>query len=298
MDAPAVASLGYRIDFLESEVPLPHPASGVPVRHLDYTHFSVLLDPVRRLALCTGVNIDGDRLIDLGRGDDWHLDERIPEAEQTGGAVYSANSLDRGHLVRRRDPVWGDRETAARANVDTFVYTNAAPQAAEFNQSKELWLGLEDHILNYAEGNRNRVSVFTAPVLALDDPLYRGVGIPQRFWKVAAWSTTAPGALDSQSSEGAPTGLRAAAFILDQSRQLADAELNDEAARALIDGDPPPLGPYLTYQVPVVDVQGLTGLDFGSLVADDVLAPALTGRAGAPPRIGWMPLSATGDIVL
>ena len=288
MDATTPDRAGYMHDFLALPVALPAPAVGSPVRELAYTHFTVLLDPVRRLAQSTGVNIDGELLLDLDRGDDWHLDDRIPENEQTGPDVYAGNDLDRGHLVRRRDPVWGDRATAARANVDTFSYTNAAPQAGEFNQSKELWLGLEDHVLAYAQANRNRISVFTAPVLALNDPLYRGVGIPQAFWKVVAWTTGASGA----------DALRAAAFVLDQSPQLSDIDLNDASAQALIDGSPPPLGPYFSYQVPVDDVASLTGLDFGALVDADVMAPVLAGRADGSPRTGWVRLRTEDDITV
>lgn len=288
MDAMTPERAGYRSDFLAVPVALPAPTAGTPLRELRYTHFSVLLDPVRRLARSTGVNIDGDALTDIERGDDWHLDDRIPEDEQVGEAVYARNDLDRGHLVRRRDPVWGDRATAEQANLDTFAYPNAAPQAGDFNQSKELWLGLEDHVLAYAQTNRNRISVFTSPVLALNDPLYRGVGIPQAFWKVAAWTT----AVDGIAS------LRAAAFVLDQSSQLVDIDLNDASAQALIDGGPPPLGPYLSYQVPVEDVESLTGLDFGELVMADVMAPVLAGRADGSPRTGWVRLRNDDDITL
>jgi endonuclease G len=288
MDATTFDRAGYSPDFLAVAIELPAPAAGTPVRELPYTHFTVLLDPVRRLALSTGVNIDGDALLDLDRADDWHLDERVPATEQTGEAVYARNDLDRGHLVRRRDPVWGDRRTAEQANVDTFAYTNAAPQANDFNQSKDLWLGLEDHVLAYAQTNRNRISVFTAPVLALNDPLYRGVGIPQAFWKVAAWTT----------EEAGTAALRAAAFVLDQAPQLTDIDLNDASAQALIDGSPPPLGPYLSYQVPVEDVASLTGLDFGDLVTADVMAPVIAGRADGSPRTGWVRLRTEDDIAV
>ena len=123
---------------------------------LDYVHFTVVLDTGRRLARVTGVNVDGARIVEVPRGDDWRFDDRIPEAWQAGPAVYARNDLDRGHLVRRRDPVWGPPDVAARANADTFRYPNAAPQQAEFNQSLELWNGLEDHVLAYATVNAQR----------------------------------------------------------------------------------------------------------------------------------------------
>ena len=90
-------------DFLSVSAPLPAVLSGLTVRELPFTHFTVLLQPERRLAVATGVNVDGAQLLDLDRGDDWHLDPRVPAEEQTGPEVYADNDLDRGHLVRRRD---------------------------------------------------------------------------------------------------------------------------------------------------------------------------------------------------
>ena len=279
MDAES-SPAGYVTDFLGRSVPLPVPGAGTPVRELAYTHFTVLLDPSRRLAVVTGVNIDGDQLVDVPRGDDWHLDARLPVHEQTGEAVYANNDLDRGHLVRRRDPVWGSESAARQANRDTFAYTNAAPQAAEFNQSKHLWLGLEDHVWNYARTNENRISVFTAPVLTAEDPLYRGVEIPQSFWKIAAWT----------SLEENIVILHAAGFVLDQSAQLSEIELGTAQALARIQGSPPPLGPYRTYQVPVAEIIRLTGVAMPELAEADVLAPVLALGAADGSRQHWIEL--------
>ncbi|GAA1956970.1 DNA/RNA non-specific endonuclease [Agromyces allii] len=245
---------------------------------LDYVHFTVVLDSVRRLARVTGVNIDGASLVDVPRGDDWRFDERVPEDWQTGPAVYAANDLDRGHLVRRRDPVWGTPEVAARANSDTFHFTNAAPQAGGFNQSEELWLGLEDHVLGHAEANRLRLSVFTAPVLAVDDPPYRGIRIPLRFWKIAAWNRSVDG---SEGGELAATG-----FVLDQSPLVDTSEVVAPAP-----GEVPPLGPFRTFQVPIADIAAITGLAMPDLVAADVLPQTVAAA-------GWRRLAAASDILL
>ncbi|WP_019135217.1 DNA/RNA non-specific endonuclease [Cellulomonas massiliensis] len=238
------------------------------MRELPSTHFTVLLDPARRLAAATAVNVDGSALVDVPRGDDWHLDPRVPADEQAGPELYARNDLDRGHLVRRRDPVWGEAATAARANRETFAYPNAAPQASAFNQGESLWVGLEDHVLGYAQAWRLRVSVLTGPVLAPDDPVYRGVALPRRFWKVAAWVADEPG-----PGGAAPLAarLRATAFVLDQSSLLGPVATR----RALEAGGPPPLGPFRTYQVPVADVAVLTGVDLGPLPAADVLEPVV-----------------------
>ncbi|MFC5931657.1 DNA/RNA non-specific endonuclease [Cryobacterium melibiosiphilum] len=288
MNASLLYPSGYNIEFLQISLPLPAPPAGTLIRELLYTHFTVLLDPARRLAIATGVNIDGDRLVTVDRADDWHLESLIPAYEQAGEGVYARNDLDRGHLVRRLDPVWGDKPTVRRANYDTFTYTNAAPQAAAFNQSKQLWLGLEDHVLTYARTNGNRISVFTAPVLSAQDPIYRGVKIPQAFWKIAAWTTTTEGS----------TVLHAAGFVLDQSPQLEDLDLDTVRAPALMYGTPPPLGPYRTYQVPIVDIVDLTGLTLTALSEADVYAPTPAIRKDTDRRTRWVELGDPAGIRL
>jgi endonuclease G len=273
---------GYDAEFLGFTVPLP--VSPVEVRVLDYTHFSVLLDPSRRLAAATACIVDGASLLALRRTGRWRLDGRVPAAEQAGQELYSGNPLDRGHLVRRLDPVWGDAETAARANHDTFTFTNAAPQVNRFNQSKELWNGLEDHVLAYAAAHDHRIAVQTGPVFTADDPLYRGVRIPRLFWKVVAW--VGPG---GASEVGAPDGgvsdgvLQATGFVLDQTPQLDDARLQEITAQALAREDIPPLGPFRTYQVPVADIAALTRLGLGPLLGADVLAEPPPTPSGSRP---------------
>lgn len=267
---------GYDPDFLTIAVPAPAPAPDRELVELAYVHFSIAIDPERRLAAHTAVNIDGAALVDVSRsGDEWDLDPRLPAEQQSGAELYARNDLDRGHLVRRRDPVWGDPATARRANRDTFFYTNAAPQASAFNQSKELWLGLEDYLLGAAEAADSRLSVFTGPVFRDDDPVYRGVLIPLRFWKVAAW--VAGGAL------------RATAYLLEQTPRLgARAVERGASERGELE-----LGPFRTFQVPVDDVAELTELDLGPLVEADRLAPVPTAMPG-----GWRELESTADIRL
>lgn len=258
---------GYDAGFLATPLPMPRPA--VDVRSLSYPRFSVLLEPQRRLAAVTAVNIDGARLREVPRTGDWRLDPRIPADEQTGPDVYARNDLDRGHLVRRRDPGWGDADEARASTEATFFYPNAAPQAAGFNQSKELWLGLEDHVLAYAETTDQRVSVFTAPVLDVDDPPYRGIRIPLRFWKIAAWQ--------------GQDGLSATGFILDQS------ELVDTSEGLLAS---PPLGAFRTFQVPIGDIADMTDIDFNALPEADVLTEQ-TVRPGT-----WRTLVTAHDVIL
>ncbi len=257
---------GYDPDFLGIPLPLPDPAQSTT--RLDYPRFSVLLDTARRFAAVTAVVIDGAALREQPRTGEWRLDPRVPIDAQAGPDVYSRNDLDRGHLVRRRDPGWGSAAEARDATEATFFYTNAAPQAAGFNQSKELWLGLEDHVLAYAESTDQRLAVFTAPVLGDDDPPYRGVRVPLRFWKIAAWR------------QG--DALSAAGFVLDQS------DLVDTRQGLVV----PPLGAFRTFQAPVADIAAEAGIDVGPLAEADTLV-----RRGLRP-IAPREVRDVGDIVV
>lgn len=240
---------GYDPDFLRDSVELPGPAGSTIL--LDYTHFSIRLRAARRLAVVAAVNINGRELVPLAREGVWHFDTRLPRNVQAGPEVYQNNDLDRGHLVRRLDPVWGDEATARTANQDTFTYSNAAPQASDFNQGMELWRGLEDHVLSHADKYDARISVFTGPVLADDDLPYRGVQIPRKFWKIAVWTM-----------EGR---LAAAGFLLDQSPMLGKEELARAIRERLLADEPPPLGPFRTFQVPVRQISALSGIPLARL---------------------------------
>ena len=194
----------------------------------------------------TAVNIDGTSQSQPAAADNWFLDPRIPANAQSGNELYRNNNLDRGHMVRRLDPVWGQPAVARAANNDTFFYTNACPQHAELNQ--RVWNDLEDYILTNADQRNLKISVFTGPVLAGADPAYRGIRIPLDYWKVVVMV----------KSNGQ---LSATAYMLTQ-KQLAD---DFEAPGFLF-------GRFRTYQVPIARVETEAGLSFGNLSDFDPLA--------------------------
>lgn len=206
---------------------------------LDYTHFSVSMSRSRRLALYVGVNIDGGLHVDVLRSNDsWAYDGRLPMDAQLGDELYANNGLDRGHLVRRQDPNWGDEATVA--NLDTFHFTNCSPQMSAFNQ--KTWLELEDYILDNTQRWKARATVFTGPVLAADDRVYRGAKIPKAFWKVVAYL----------GDDGKPS---ASAYMIDQSRELGQLDLV--------------FGQLRTYRRSVLQIEQLTGIRFGNLADYD-----------------------------
>lgn len=259
---------GYAADFLgsgERLVPLPRlngwandvaPVAGAADGILHYEHFSVIQSKSRRLPLVTAVNIDGEKQRKLDRQGDWKLDARLALADQIGNELYANNRLDRGHMVRRRDPGWGEPAEAARGEADTFHYTNSVPQHQDLNQKD--WVRLEDYLLGAAETLGFRASVFTGPVFRTTDKRLRrqpgaeDVQIPEEFWKVAVMIN-------------ADTGqLHATAYVLTHGPLIRDMT---EAAFVF--------GQHDSYQVPITLVEEATGLDFGALRTFDPMSVAV-----------------------
>jgi endonuclease G, mitochondrial len=224
---------------------------------LKYTHFSVVMNAARRFAYYTATNIDGAQSIRLDRGNDrWHFDPRIDRRAQVGNELYSYNHnpLDRGHLTRRLDPVWGSEEEAERANADTFFFTNCTPQYAEFNQGQHLWQGLENYLLDNADNRDFKATIFTGPVFSDEDHAYRfklrngqfdEALIPLQYWKVAVMVRRETNRLS------------ATAYLVSQKDLLTNLEFV--------------YGQHRTFQVAVRYIERLTGLDFGGLRDHDPL---------------------------
>jgi endonuclease G, mitochondrial len=276
---------GYDASFLGPLVPLPTVSTDSPTVLLPYLHYSVLFRPDRKLAALTALALHGQLLHIVPRKDRWLLDPRLAAELQAGPPVYAHNDLDRGHLVMRASSCWGGSEDEARqAEAETFYFTNAAPQASEFNQGKELWLGLEEHLQEHAAGHDRKLAVFAGPVLDPADPPYRGIRIPLRFWKVVAFV-----------QDGA---LAATGYLLDQTPLVDDLDAAFAGAEAA--GTVPPLGAYRTFQVPIADIAALTGVRLDQLALVDRLGAPVTGVAPPPGQVstGWKELGSLEDVVL
>ncbi len=276
---------GYDPSFLGPLVPLPTVSTDSPTVLLPYLHYSVLFRPDRKLAALTALALHGQLLHIVPRKDRWLLDPRLAAELQAGPPVYAHNDLDRGHLVMRASSCWGGTEDEARqAEAETFYFTNAAPQASEFNQGKELWLGLEEHLQEHAAGHDRKLAVFAGPVLDPADPPYRGIRIPLRFWKVVAFV-----------QDGA---LAATGYLLDQTPLVDDLDAAFAGAEAA--GTVPPLGAYRTFQVPIADIAALAGVRLDQLALVDRLGAPVTGVAPPPGQVstGWKELGSLEDVVL
>lgn len=244
---------GYNEIFLGEKIPLPeiphhlkddvvqlNDGSGI---ELKYTNFSIIMSKSRSLALFTAVNIDGNQIQHIERNNDhWYYDPRININFQYGPEAYTNKDLDRGHLVRRLDPVWGPQ--AATANEDTFHFTNCSPQHRLLN--RKTWLGLEDYILKNADLFDLKVNVFTGPVFSSNDISFRKKFlIPAEFWKVV-------------TIVKCDKSISSTAYLQTQKRLIENIKFV--------------FGEYNTYQVPLSKIESLTNLGFGNLRKFDPLS--------------------------
>jgi endonuclease G len=200
---------------------------------------------------------------------------------QAGEDLYARNPLDRGHLVRRADAGWGATKKEAKlANDDTFHFTNCSPQHAITNQGRVkeappglmLWGKLEDHVATQGKQNKRKLCVFNGPVFQPSDTTYRGVKIPQAFWKIVVFAN------DAGKSA-------AAAFVLTQAALIQGLE--EEFS----------VGEYKAVQVRVKDLEAKTNLNFGPFRDWDVLEQegAEESFAGEVPAVV---LDSVSDVVL
>lgn len=269
---------GYQSVFLGKQLkvnlPQPGPAGKTDLARIDggrsyilrYPHYSVVLSKKRKFPWFTAVNIDGAKFHQVNRNslfpggkDRWEVDQRVQEF-QWGPELYNVprSDFDRGHLVKREDPQWGENETiATEAARSTFYYANCVPQVADLNQ--RVWRSMEDYILKKESAfNKLKVNVFTGPVLSDEDPIFvnpiRGedVQIPGLFWKVVYFTN------DGKT-------ISRVAFLMGQKKLLLEREI--AKPREDLEALPGPrffntFEDAATYQVNVNTIENLTGLTF------------------------------------
>ena len=257
--------MGYDPNFITGiEIPLPTLGertrqvafnAGAPIEH---TRFSIIFNQERGFAIATAHNIDGTSIIpegEIARHDRFRADPTVPKELQVGNdRGYTHNPWDRGHLVRRRAMHWSDLEEATLADSESFYWTNITPQHTKLHHSA--WGKIEDWMLDLADRDDQRVSVFTGPVLTPDDPEHQNapneepIGIPAGFWKILSIKHLG--------------SLRAAGFLVWQ--------------RDFDKPTPAEFDPLLE-QVRITTIEFLTGLSFGSLRDADPLHFGAEGKA-------------------
>jgi endonuclease G len=267
---------GYQEKFLgnSSAVPLPSVEAGArDVLEYDndgsadtvlrYEHYSVVMSRSRRMCFFSAVNIDGNLSKKSARVG-WKWDPRIPRQQQIMNECYgSPPKFSRGHMTRREDPGWGDAKTAKRGNEDSMHVTNTTPQMQAFNAP--IWLALEDYALQHAREDDMKISVFTGPFFARNDPVTYGVKIPRKFWKVIAF-------IHDETGKLCATG-----YEMSQTQSLQPEE---EFVFGAFQS--PQLN--VAAQVSIRSIETRSGLRFGNLGDVDPLADDEEGVVGSGPR--------------
>lgn len=122
--------------------------------------------------------------------------------------------------------------------------------------------------------------MFTGPIFGAKDPIYRGVDIPLKFFKVAVFL---------YQDELAATG-----YVVDQTEVLADLP---DVPKPGVTEEPPPPGQFRTFQVPIRDIAALTGLDLEQLVSVDRM-PIAAALPSARVTSTWRELHSPEDLDL
>ena len=267
---------GYQENFLGKRMIVPLPSiegsardvlkydnSGAADTVLRYEHYSVVMSKSRRMCFFSAVNIDGNLSKKSARVG-WKWDPRIPKEQQIMNECYgNPPKFSRGHMTRREDPGWGDAKTAKRGNEDSMHVTNTTPQMQAFNAP--IWLALEDYALSHAREDDMKISVFTGPYFARNDPVMYGVKIPRSFWKIIV-------------------------FIHDETKKLCATGYEMSQKKSLLPEEEFVFGAFqspqlnIATQVPIASIERRAGLSFGDLAALDPLADEdeAVGGDGAP----------------
>jgi len=187
---------GYDPLFLDSKRPVTLPGVTGPVAVLRYLHFTVVMNPARRIAHYVAYNCDGQRLTTIRRPkrDPWSADPLLPESLQMNIALLRHSPYDRGQLMARTVASWGEPQMASIANRQAFYWPNVAPQHQVLNRG--YWAQLEKWEQQQAKDKR-RLTGFSGPVFsANDEPLSGEVAfehglvaldtfrVPLAYWKV------------------------------------------------------------------------------------------------------------------
>lgn len=162
-------------------------------------HYSVVLNKDRRLAIVSACNIDGSAIPKekIPRKGSFRNHPNIDAKFQLGTTFYDlcGSVLDKGHLTKYEDVIWGKGITVEKAQAiaaGTNYYSNAVPQHQKLNRGK--WSSLELYILDTeTEKNEMKVCVFTGPILNENDPLFKkfvdeeSIQLPLHFWKIVVY---------------------------------------------------------------------------------------------------------------
>lgn len=160
----------------------------------------------------------------------FQADPDIEKGKRAELSDYRRSGYDRGHMAPSADMRW-DRQ----AMVECFYLSNMAPQVGE-GMNRGIWKDLEEYVRSWAI-DRGEIFVFTGPIY--ENGITKTVGknkvaVPSHFYKV----------------------------IYDPARK--------EAIAFVMPNEPLDAAKIASYIVSVRDVEALTGLDFLSVLGEEL----------------------------
>lgn len=235
---------GFITNFLGTDISLPA-ISGV-ADEFRYVHFSVIMNPARRLPWYVAYNMEPRQR--AKRDDKWMPDPMLPAAFQPENSHFFHTGYNRGHIVSPSTVSWGTMREAQLANRQSFFWTNTSPQHPHMNQG--WWFNVEEWERKMADTYKKAIG-FGGPVFKDDDPvlsnteqiigrliLRQNFRRPRCYWKVLIIEK------DKQ--------LYSAAFLLDQDK--------------LLENNTPINEPISSFRCGIKDIESLTKLDFGDII--------------------------------
>lgn len=141
--------------------------------------FTLRYDPDRRISLWVAYPLNAGLIGTGSRGDGWAPDPGLPESIQPvlyKGFRYGSG-YDRGHQIPSADRL------DAKANAQTFTFTNATPQLHDFNGG--IWAELEKVVRTWAKRS-DTLYVVTGVIpgnKTIPDNVGNDVNIPSAYYK-------------------------------------------------------------------------------------------------------------------
>lgn len=263
--------IGYQRDFLGADCIIPMPTFGRSLAqsvyrnpdrlregvYSDHIHFSIVMNEDKRSLVYSAFNLDQAQLAEntAGLGEQrWQFDPNVSAQAQLDNDYYKDrdgpdgtriyNPYDRGHMVMRKNAMWGPtRDAVDRAGKATYIYSNASLQHENLNRDE--WVTLETEVVQQLKlAPEQKLTIFTGPIYGhLDRSVHisarDSARVPSGFFKVICFKR---GSGD----------LGVLTFVIYQD----DAVLRDKRGGATVKTD-------TRYQITIRELERQTGITFG-----------------------------------
>jgi endonuclease G len=168
-------------------------------RQIHYLHFSVVMNPARRLPWYVAYNVkEPTHEARRERHAKWIPDPLVALEFQPTNDHFKRSGFDRGHLAARSSLAWGELRDAHIASRQAFFWTNTAPQHPSVNRGSYLSVEVWERSVSQQLGP---LVVLCGPVLGDDDVPFRDeqlgddgfvafgtFRVPRAYWKVVVAS--------------------------------------------------------------------------------------------------------------